>query len=519
MDEIERLRPLRQQFLRLLYKASGGSTTDAIQMREIGAELGLDEEETERIVQWLVDRGLVRWFSFGGNISITPAGVDAAEAESAADAPASAPRSLPADVEIDVFIAHASEDKASFVRALVTELEERGLRVWFDEAELRVGDSLTRKIDEGLSQSRFGVVILSPAFFAKEWPRAELDALANRQFSTGDVVVLPIWLGVTAADVRAYSPLLASLFALQASEGAAGVAEKLVERVREGTPTTEQSGRTSLGALEPTYLLNHIQPWTSSPSISSEERVLAIRTALAGSIRTSPEPYLTPREQQAFEDAVAESSLEGLMVELTEFGGRRAPEGLWRRVDPTNTWVITLSRPPQPRVMYEEFSVEARASISLRPVAGEGTGAWLVLYLDVVIRPQGPEVERSGGTPLSLDDFHNLLYAPLSALLEVAPALLSPLNDGDPEILSVGCLLIPNGGGLDEYVRLGTYASARAHGAPDPSAIQWLASNLDEIASPEALLTTTHRLLERFFIDGGYSGYEKAIDRLRPAAE
>jgi hypothetical protein len=65
---------------KLLYDASGGNTTGGIQMQEIGAELDLAEDETQQIVQWLVDRGLVRWFSFGGNISITPAGVDSAEA-------------------------------------------------------------------------------------------------------------------------------------------------------------------------------------------------------------------------------------------------------------------------------------------------------------------------------------------------------------------------------------------------------------------------------------------------------
>jgi hypothetical protein len=312
------------------------------------------------------------------------------------------------------------------------------------------------------------------------------------------------------------------LFALNGSEGAARIADKLAARVRDetggGAPSTERPGATSRRRLEPAFLLNHIQPWISSPAISSDERALAIRAALAGAIRTSPEPYLTPREQQAFEDAVAESSLERLMVELTEHGGRGTAGRLWRRVDPTNTWIITLSRPPLPRVMYAEFSVEGHASVSLRPVPGASTGEWLILCLDVVIHPPGVDDERSGGTPLNLNDFHSLLYAPLSALLEVSPAMLSPLNEGDPEILSIGCLLIPNGGGLDEYVRLGIYASDRAHGAPDPSAIQWFASSFDEIASPEARLETTRRLLERFFIDGGYSGYEEAIDRLSPPA-
>jgi hypothetical protein len=73
-----------------------------------------------------------------------------------------------------------------------------------------------------------------------------------------------------------------------------------------------------------------------------------------------------------------------------------------------------------------------------------------------------------------------------------------------------------NGGGLSDYLRIGTYASGRVGGASDPSAIQWLGSNIDEIDAPNARLETTRRLVERFFIDGGYRGYEEAIDRLRP---
>ena len=66
--------------------------------------------------------------------------------------------------EWDVFISHASEDKDDFVRPLAEDLEQRGLRVWFDESTLRVGDSLRRSIDRGLAQSRFGIVVLSPYF-------------------------------------------------------------------------------------------------------------------------------------------------------------------------------------------------------------------------------------------------------------------------------------------------------------------------------------------------------------------
>jgi hypothetical protein len=69
--------------------------------------------------------------------------------------------------DYDVFVSHASEDKAAVVTPLANALKQRGLSVWFDHFELRIGDSLRRKIDAGISRSRFGIVVLSPAFFAK----------------------------------------------------------------------------------------------------------------------------------------------------------------------------------------------------------------------------------------------------------------------------------------------------------------------------------------------------------------
>lgn len=57
--------------------------------------------------------------------------------------------------EFDLFISHATEDKEGIVRGLVSALRERGVDVWYDEFELRIGDSLRRKIDQGLARSRF----------------------------------------------------------------------------------------------------------------------------------------------------------------------------------------------------------------------------------------------------------------------------------------------------------------------------------------------------------------------------
>jgi len=83
-----------------------------------------------------------------------------------------------------------------------------GLRVWYDEFELRLGDSLRRKIDAGLARSRFGVVVFSHSFFAKNWPQYELDGLVTREM-TGAQVILPLWHRITKSEVIAQSPSLA----------------------------------------------------------------------------------------------------------------------------------------------------------------------------------------------------------------------------------------------------------------------------------------------------------------------
>ena len=69
----------------------------------------------------------------------------------------------------DVFICHAWEDKESIARPLAYALQKAGLRVWYDEFTLRVGDGLNRSINYGLSQSQYGVVVLSPHFFTPSY--------------------------------------------------------------------------------------------------------------------------------------------------------------------------------------------------------------------------------------------------------------------------------------------------------------------------------------------------------------
>jgi hypothetical protein len=132
--------------------------------------------------------------------------------------------------EYDVFICHASEDKDSFVRPLANELSSRGVRVWFDEFSLKVGDSLRRSIELGLGKSRFGIVILSPDFFYKEWPQKELDGLTALEVS-GRKVILPIWHRINRNDILKYSPILADRVAIRSITGIKDVVSELLKVV------------------------------------------------------------------------------------------------------------------------------------------------------------------------------------------------------------------------------------------------------------------------------------------------
>ena len=132
----------------------------------------------------------------------------------------------------DVFISHASEDKHEVVRPLANALKSAGLSVWYDEFELRIGDSLRWKIDKGLASSRFGVVVLSQAFFGRGWPEYELDGLVTRAVS-GDQILLPIWHNISKREVMSYSPSLADRLARStATHTVEEIAAEIVDVIR-----------------------------------------------------------------------------------------------------------------------------------------------------------------------------------------------------------------------------------------------------------------------------------------------
>lgn len=150
---------------------------------------------------------------------------------------------MTATKEWDVFICHASEDKDVVAAPIAEALTKGGLRVWLDERELRLGNSLSRKIDEGLANSRFGVVILSKFFFAKRWTLRELNGLVARQTAEGRDVILPVWHQVDEEFVSRYSPPLADQVSARTADGLDEVVRQIVEVIRPAERAPEGSSQ------------------------------------------------------------------------------------------------------------------------------------------------------------------------------------------------------------------------------------------------------------------------------------
>jgi TIR domain len=133
----------------------------------------------------------------------------------------------------DVFICHAGEDKGELVGPLAEELRSRGLSVWYDEFELKVGDSLRGRVDHGLANSQHGIVVLSPSFFGKSWTEAELDGLVALEES-GRRRILPIWHKVGKREVTEKSPMLAGRWAAKANQPIPALVDELLESIGTG---------------------------------------------------------------------------------------------------------------------------------------------------------------------------------------------------------------------------------------------------------------------------------------------
>lgn len=159
--------------------------------------------------------------------------------------------------QADTFICHASEDKEFMARPLYEALSQVGVQAWLDESEIRLGDSIRQKIDNGLANCRSATVILSRPFLMKHWTQYEMDGIVGRKMQ-GEILLFPIQHGITIEEIRGYSPPLAGLSLWNSSnysceEIAAEIAAQLGIRTPAQARSPAGQGRQLHGTLPMTH--------------------------------------------------------------------------------------------------------------------------------------------------------------------------------------------------------------------------------------------------------------------------
>jgi hypothetical protein len=152
--------------------------------------------------------------------------------------------------EFDVFISYASEARAGFVEPLAIALRRRGLKVWFDIFELRVGDSLRVSIERGLAKSKFGIVVFSPTFFKKNWPKAELNGLFAKEMAGKKNRILPILHEVKIRELLSRYPIQADKYALLSTVPTDELCEALIRVIKPELLELDTLKRMSLDAAD-----------------------------------------------------------------------------------------------------------------------------------------------------------------------------------------------------------------------------------------------------------------------------
>jgi len=90
-----------------------------------------------------------------------------------------------------IFLCHSSKDHA-FVNWLKKELGKKYIFSWVDEGEIKVGDSLIWKIEEGIVKTKYFGAILSNNSINSNWVKKELEMAITREITSGEIFVLPI---------------------------------------------------------------------------------------------------------------------------------------------------------------------------------------------------------------------------------------------------------------------------------------------------------------------------------------
>jgi small GTP-binding protein len=157
----------------------------------------------------------------------------------------------------DVFLSHSSKDKA-VVRSLAERLRADGLRVWFDDWEIRPGDSIPAKIEDGLERSRVLVLCMSGQAFGSDWAQLESGTFRFRDPLNKERRFIPLRLD----DASIKGSLAQFLYINWLSTDREREYAKLLEACEPAKPATKAQVTREQGAEKVTRVACALPVWT-----------------------------------------------------------------------------------------------------------------------------------------------------------------------------------------------------------------------------------------------------------------
>ena len=171
----------------------------------------------------------------------------------------------------DVFLSYHHEAKDGVARPLAEGLEKRSVTVWWDSTAMRISDTLSDKIREGLNGARCGVVIVSRGYLDSGWGQTELGAMFLKNFP-----IFPILHGVTAEEAQKKLPALSGKIMRSWGDSPESIMDEIADAIREGFGGRNGPGASSPGsplrrrgdppdtATTPTLTKARPRPWAAS---------------------------------------------------------------------------------------------------------------------------------------------------------------------------------------------------------------------------------------------------------------
>jgi hypothetical protein len=112
------------------------------------------------------------------------------------------------EYKYDVFLSHSQGD-SELIAQVTKSFRQAGISYWIDEEQVKFGDRIVQKIEDGLRDSRFVVVALSETLGEFGYSRSEYSPILYREFS-GETSRRVIPLSLDGSDSEKAIPLLLS---------------------------------------------------------------------------------------------------------------------------------------------------------------------------------------------------------------------------------------------------------------------------------------------------------------------